>query len=103
MAAETFPQPRNDHVLTVAAIGVLAFIATDVAHEVVGHGIGLFLAGGRGGLFTTTKLISETTRPEPFWRIFDLGGPVGNLIWTAMCLALLRKARHAPTHGRLFL
>jgi hypothetical protein len=87
----------------VAAIGVLAFIATDLAHEVVGHGIGLLLAGGRAGTLTTTRLIYPTQLPAPFWRIFDLAGPIGNLCWAALCLALQRLTRRAAPGWRLFL
>ncbi len=71
-----------DNILTVAAIGILAFISTDLAHEVVGHGIGLLIAGGRSGILTTTRLIHEPHLPSPGWRIFDIGGPAGN--WLLM-------------------
>jgi hypothetical protein len=93
----------KDNLATVAAIGVLAFIATDVAHEVVGHGIGLLLAGGRAGTLTTTKLIYPAQLPAPMWRIFDLAGPIGNLVWAALCLALQRLIRGAAPYRRLFL
>ena len=42
----------EDDLISVAAIGILAFISTDIAHEVVGHGIGLLIAGGRSGILT---------------------------------------------------
>lgn len=93
----------KDSLVTVAAIGVLAFIATDIAHEVVGHGIGLLLAGGRAGMLTTTKLIYPAQLPAPLWRIFDLGGPIGNLTWAALCLGLQRLIRPAAPGWRLFL
>ena len=92
-----------DDLLTVAALGVLAFVATDLAHEVVGHGIGFLLAGGRAGILTTTRLIAERPLPAPGWRIFDLGGPVGNLTWAALCLAGQRLTRGAAPRWRLCL
>jgi hypothetical protein len=95
--------PSKDSRVTVAAIGVLAFVATDVAHEVVGHGIGLLIAGGRAGTLTTTKLIYAAQLPAPLWRIFDLGGPIGNLAWAALCLALQRLTPGAAPRRRLFL
>jgi hypothetical protein len=48
---------QEDDLISVAAIGILAFICTDIAYEVVGHGIGLLIAGGRSGILTTTRLI----------------------------------------------
>jgi hypothetical protein len=93
----------KDDLATVIAIGVLAFIGADLAHEVVGHGIGLLLSGGRAGILTTTRLISDTPRPGQSWRIFDLGGPAGNLTWAGLCLVLQRFQRGAAPHRRLFL
>lgn len=54
-----------DDLISVAAIGILAFISTDIAHEVVGHGTGLLIAGGRSGILTTTRLIHESQLPNP--------------------------------------
>ncbi len=83
----------KDDLLTVAAIGILAFLCTDLAHEVAGHGVGMLLAGGRTGIFTVTRLIHEPGFPDPGWRLFDLGGPCGNLLWAALCFALRKRWR----------
>ena len=103
MAASTIDARSKDSLVTVAALGVLAFIATDVAHEVVGHGIGLLLAGGRTFTLTTTRLIYLKQLPEPLWRIFDLGGPIGNLCWAVLCLGVQRLIPRADPRWRLFL
>jgi hypothetical protein len=87
---------------TVAAIAVLAAIVTNVAHETIGHGVGLLLAGGRSGIFTTTRLIVPTPVPDPAWRVFDLGGPAGNLAFAGLAWLGLRLLPVARTHGRLF-
>jgi hypothetical protein len=92
-----------DDPISVAAIGILAFICSDLAHEVVGHGIGLFIAGGRSGILTTTRLIHEAQLPDPGWRIFDLGGPAGNLIWAGVCFLAQRLTRRLVPTARLFL
>jgi hypothetical protein len=92
-----------DDLITVAAIGILAFISTDLAHEVVGHGIGLLIAGGRSGILTTTRLIHEPQMSSPGWRIFDLGGPAGNLIWAGLCFLAQRQIGRAALALRLFL
>ncbi len=93
----------SDDLITVAAIGIVAFISTDIAHEVAGHGIGLLIAGGRSGIFTTTRLIHEPPLPAPGWRIFDIGGPAGNLIWAGACLLAQRRMSPAAPALRLFL
>ena len=93
----------GDDLVTVAAIAALAFVATDVAHEVVGHGVGFLLAGGRTGILTTTRLIADRQLPTPGWRIFDLGGPFGNLTWAGLCLAGQRLTRGAAPRWGLFL
>lgn len=103
MAPDEIHASTKDSLATVAAIGVLAFIVTDLAHEVIGHGIGLLLAGGRAGTLTTTRLIYPAQLPAPFWRIFDLAGPIGNLSWAALCLTLQRLIRRAAPGWRLFL
>jgi hypothetical protein len=64
---------------TVTAVAVLAYIVANIAHESLGHGAGLLLAGGRSGILTTTRLIIPQQLPSPAWRWFDLGGPTGNL------------------------
>lgn len=93
----------DDDLITVAAIGILAFVCTDLAHEVVGHGIGLLIAGGRSGMFTTTRLIYESQLPNPSWRIFDIGGPAGNLIWAGFCFLAQRLIRQEASRMRMFL
>ncbi len=93
----------SDDIVTVAAIGILAFISTDLAHEVVGHGIGLLIAGGRSGILTTTRLIHEPHLPSPGWRIFDIGGPAGNLIWAGLCFLAQRQIGRAVLALKLFL
>jgi hypothetical protein len=94
---------EEDDFISVAAIGVLAFISADIAHEVVGHGIGLLIAGGRSGILTTTRLIYESQLPSPNRRIFDIGGPAGNLIWAGICFLAQRSIRRTAPGLRLFL
>ncbi|MGD0683313.1 MAG: hypothetical protein ABR990_14835 [Terracidiphilus sp.] len=92
----------RDDLWTVAAIAVLAAIVTNVAHETIGHGVGLLLAGGRSGILTTTRLIVPTPVPDPAWRIFDLGGPAGNLAFAGLGWLGLRLLLAARTRWRLF-
>jgi len=92
----------RDDLWTVAAIAVLAAIVTNVAHETIGHGVGLLLAGGRSGIFTTTRLIVPTPVPDPAWRIFDLGGPAGNLVFAGLGWLGLRRLPATRVRWKLF-
>lgn len=89
--------------LTAFSLGVLAYICSDLSHEVFGHGVGLFLAGGRSGILTTTRLIFDTQLPDPNWRVFDIGGPAGNLTWACICYLSLRFLRRPAANLRLLL
>ncbi len=87
----------------MAAIAAIAFVLTDVAHEVVGHGAGFLLAGGRSGVFTTTRLIGTQPSGEIGGLIFDMGGPCGNLVWAGVAWLLLRKIRDGRWRWLLWL
>ena len=92
----------RDDLWTVAAVAVLASIMANVAHETIGHGVGLLLAGGRTGILTTTRLIVPAPLPDPVWRIFDLGGPAGNLVFAGLGWVGLRLLPATRTRWRLF-
>lgn len=94
---------RNDDRITIAAIGILSYIVCDLAHEVAGHGMGLLMAGGRSGVLTTTRLIYSHQLPDPQWRLFDLGGPAGNLLWAGACFLAQRAVSAVAPRLRLFL
>src|SRR5271165_4332490 len=76
--------PIADDTLTVVSLAVIAFIVADIAHEGIGHGVGFFLAGGLSSMLTTTRLIEWVKLGDPQWRIFDLGGPAGNLLFALL-------------------
>jgi hypothetical protein len=59
--------------------------------------MGFVLAGGRSGIFTTTRLIGD----EP--SIFDLSGPFGNLLFAALPWLLQRLLHRPAIHLRLLL
>jgi hypothetical protein len=73
------PSTSVDDSITVASIAALAFMFADLAHQGLGHGFGFYFAGGKSSMLTTTRLIEWITLPELQWRLFDLGGPAGNL------------------------
>jgi hypothetical protein len=97
------PLVPADDVITVASIAVLAFIVADLAHEGLGHGLGFYFAGGKSSLLTTTRLIVWIALPDPQWRIFDLGGPAGNLTLALLAWIGLRLFLTRPVQLRFFL
>ena len=92
-----------DDLITVSSIAVLAYILADIAHEGAGHILGFYLAGGKSGLLTTTRLTEWITLPDPQWRIFDLGGPAGNLGFAFLARLIQLLVRKRPVQLRFFL
>ncbi len=97
------PLATHDDTLTVISIAALAFVVADLAHEGVGHGFGFYFAGGHSCMLTTTRLVEWVTLPDPQWRIFDLGGPFGNLLFALLAWTALRFLRKRPVQLRFFL
>jgi hypothetical protein len=82
---------------------MLAFIATDVAHETIGHGAAFIALGGRSMVLTTTRLIHTHILGEAGGRIFSIGGPLGNLACAAVAWLAQRALRGAHVRARVFL
>ncbi len=94
----------HDDPWTVGAIIVLAFVLADVAHEVIGHGIGFLVAGGKSCILTTTRLIADHQLLGDFRsRIFDLGGPLGNLAFAGLAWLAQRLLKRPAPGLRLLL
>ncbi len=92
-----------DNRITASSIAVLAYIIANVAHEGAGHALGFYLAGGKSAMLTTTRLIVWITLPHPQWRIFDLGGPAGNLACGFLAWIILRFIRQRRMQLQVFL
>jgi hypothetical protein len=97
------PAAFADDRITVSSIAVLAFIVADIAHEGAGHIFGFYLAGGKSALLTTTHLTEWVALGDPQWRIFDLGGPAGNLASAFLAWLILRSVRKRPVQLQFFL
>jgi hypothetical protein len=93
----------SDDLFTVASLASIAFIVADIAHEVIGHGVGFLLAGGHSGILTTTRLIESQRLGDRGGDIFDLGGPFGNLLFAALPWLALRVLPPAVPRLRLLL
>ena len=88
--------PRSDHPLSIAAIGVLAYLSADVAHHVIGHPAGCLVMGGRITLIAATIVKCTHTG-----IVVDLAGPAANLLAGLAALVLASRARQGIM--RLFL
>jgi hypothetical protein len=108
-------QARDD-APTLIALAVLAFIAADVAHEVIGHGAAFLALGGRSFVMTTTRWIARGAVADSagrmftgfehgdlYSRIFSLGGPLGGLLFAGLAGLTLRGLPRAGVRLRLFL
>jgi hypothetical protein len=93
----------SDDLPTIASIACLAFIIADVAHEVIGHGLGFWMAGGHAAILTTTRLNESQRLGNRGGDLFDLGGPFGNLLFAALAWLALRFLREALPGLRLWL
>jgi hypothetical protein len=71
-----------------AAVGVLAYMIADFAHEVMGHGGTALLLGSK-----TTLLTSVYFKSNPGNILVDLGGPVSSLAIGLVALAILKNVK----------
>ena len=79
---------RGDRI-AAASVGLLAFAATDVAHEALGHGVAVLLSPGVRAVAISTVALSTSESS----RFVALGGPLLNLVLGIACLALFRRGR----------
>jgi hypothetical protein len=93
----------RDDTPTIGAIAALAFIAADVGHEVVGHGIGFIAAGGHSAILTATRILESQRLGDRGGDLFDLGGPLGNFLFAAIPWLLQRIIRGPAPRLRLLL
>ena len=103
MLSDSREVASRDDRWTVIAVAVIAFVLADVGHEVVGHGMGYVLAGGRTGIFTTTRLLGDQRVGVAGLRVLDLGGPFGNLMFAGMGWLGQRLLRRPAERVRLLL
>jgi hypothetical protein len=87
----------NDHAPTLAAIGVLAFIATILAHEALGHGGGCIAIGGHAVLHPVSMQCTVVNRAT------TAAGPLMNFVVGTGLWVLLRVVRSWSPRLRYFL
>jgi len=82
---------------TVIAVGIVAYAACDMVHEVLGHGVACALTGGHAISLSTVALQTESES-----RIVAAAGSVANVIAGLLSLLAFRRgSRFSPS--RLFL
>lgn len=86
-----------DDVLTVAAIGLLAYASADIAHHLFGHGAACLALGG-SIISVSSIFVHCTLRGAPI----DLAGPSANLVLGLIALLVTRAARELSASARLF-
>lgn len=97
MQAPSYPAPAPDSPATVAAIGLLAYVAADVTHHVLGHGGACWAVGGRIMFLSSVSVVCSCQN-----AVVDLAGPLANLLLGAGALAAARWLPGTAASGRLF-
>jgi hypothetical protein len=91
-------------VWTVAAIAVVAYIVSNVAHEGLGHGGACLLAGGRAEMLNAVFFECDLSRLSPQGtRWLAAGGTLANLSLAAAAWLGLRGGQRLGAHARYFL
>lgn len=92
------PASRRPSPLTVAAIGVVAYAACDLLHEVLGHGVATLFVPGVHALSLSTVALTTSAESRPV----AAAGSVANLLAGIVALVLARRGAR-PTAARYFL
>ena len=84
------PQPgQRSDLRTVIAVAILAYAASSVVHELIGHGSGCLLTGVKAVSVTSILLQSAGGN-----RVVDVSGPVANVLFgTGAFLFFRRQAK----------
>lgn len=88
---------RSDDAPTIAALGLLAYLAADLAHHVLGHAMACRAVGGAVLSIAATAVSCSKTG-----AIIDLAGPAASLLTGLMAWMAARAFQSRPT-ARLFL
>jgi hypothetical protein len=93
---------RHD-LVTVAAIGVVAYALANILHEGVGHGGACLLVGGRPRIVSSLHFDGDTAGLAPWaLRVIAAGGTLVNLLVGAVVLSFSPAFRGASPQVRYF-
>ena len=89
---------RTDHIVTIAAIGLLAYISADIAHHALGHAGACLARGGRVISLSSVLVVCSTPGTA-----FAIAGPMANLVVGLLALLAARFATRArPSPAKMF-
>lgn len=91
------PSPVETDSLTIASIGILAYIAGNIIHEALGHGGACLLTGGRPLLITAVNMDCSIDN-----RFVTAGGSLMNAIAAALLFLLTRIIPRKHPHLKYF-
>ena len=101
--ASVVPSPRHD-LLTVAAMGLVAYALANPLHEGLGHGGACLLVGGKPLVLSSLHFDGDTKGlPRGANRLIAAGGTLVNLLVGGIALAALLRSRTLPARVRYFL
>src|SRR5579871_2770120 len=89
----------TDDALTLVALGIIAFVISDVTHEALGHGLATLAVGAQPVLLTTSYFSSSGS-----WsRWIPAGGGIANLIVGGLFILALHRLRASSPQVKYFL
>jgi len=90
-------RPQKDNIVTIIAIGLLAYASADISHHVFGHGAACLVLGGR-----IISLSSVFVNCSLHGAVIDLAGPFANLVVGLVAMLAARRATRVSSAPRLF-
>jgi hypothetical protein len=101
--ATVVPSPRHD-LLTVAAMGLVAYALANLFHEGLGHGGACLLVGGKPLVLSSLHFDGDTEGlPLGANRLIAAGGTLVNLPVGGIAVAALLRCATVPARVRYFL
>jgi hypothetical protein len=91
------PEPSKTDALTVACIGIVAYILANVVHEGLGHGGACLITGGRPLLVTTVNMDCSADN-----RLVIAGGSLMNAAAAGLFFLVGRNTRRTSPHLKYF-
>src|SRR5437867_6315917 len=88
MPGESLPKFDRTSIWTVIGVGIVAYAACDMVHEVAGHGLACALTGVRALSLSTVALQTGSSS-----RIVAAAGTIANVVVGMLALSLFRRGR----------